>query len=149
MTGCSTTSKSTSETQATHPRMEIRQSEKKTTTTGQSADSSKEQYYAKGLVLTLGEISISKKEDKKILLIRVQAKNESNEEKGFGSNDFRLKIGKEELLPYADGINFGEAIAKGETYEGTMSFEVPSEANEAKLIYQPYDPSEAEWIVNF
>lgn len=122
---------------------------KKTEMVKSDKDTGKETYYARGLSLSVKDVSTATRGKKKIVSIKINAKNESNEEKGFGSNDFCLKNGKETILPYADGVNFGEAIKKGESYEGIMSFEVPEKLTNSKLVYQPYGNSEAEWNVKF
>lgn len=124
--------------------------ESKTTETVKSnKDTTKETYYARGLYLSFKEVSTATKGEKKIVSIKINARNESNEEKGFGSNDFCLKNDKEIILPYADGVNFGETIKTGESYEGIMSFEVPKKLTNTKLVYQPYGKSEVEWNVKF
>lgn len=129
--------------------VESNQESKTIETVKADKDGTKETYYARGLTLHIKEVSTAIKGDKKIVSIKINAKNESNEEKGFGSNDFCLKNGKETILPYADGVNFGEAIKKGESYEGIMSFEVSKKLTSSKLIYQPYGNSEAEWNIKF
>lgn len=108
--------------------------------------------YTQGLEISLGESHISENgmaKNKNILLIKVKAKNLNADEKGFGSNDFVLKNGKETIKPYVNGVNFGEEIKKDQTVEGTMTFEIPKNLKKATLSYQPYENELATWNIEF
>lgn len=121
-------------------------------TTSTVSSEAKEKVYAHGLELTILEQSIAKQgsnSKKQILSIKVKAKNQSNEDCGFGSSDFYLKNGDEKITPYVDGVNFGEAIKAGKEFQGTMTFEIPENLKKATLVYSPYEKEVATWELTF
>ena len=105
--------------------------------------------YLHGLEIGIGEITTAdNKKDTKVVSIKVNVRNRSNEEQGVGSNDFKLKIGKRLIEPYVDGINFGEAVLPEKRTEGIVSFEINKDIGEGKLIYQKNETKQ-EWDIKF
>lgn len=105
--------------------------------------------YLHGLEIGIGEITTAdNKKDTKVVSMKVSVRNRSDEEQGVGSNDFKLKIGKELIEPYVDGINFGEAILPEKSTEGIVSFEINKDVSNAKLIYQKNETRQ-EWDIKF
>lgn len=146
LTGCTSTHSSTASSQENKTKattMISSSTDQKT----HSLDTSVK--YAQGLGISLKEVSTAEQGDKKILSIKVKAENKGNEEKGFGSIDFRLKQGEKSLEPYNQGENFGEAIEKGKTYEGIMTFEVPKDSQKGTLSYQPRGKEKASWKISY
>ncbi|MBF8807235.1 MAG: hypothetical protein IC227_00975 [Enterococcus lacertideformus] len=59
----------------------------------QSSSNNSTTKYLHGLEIGIGEITTAdNKKDTKVVSIKVNVRNRSNEEQGVGSNDFRLKI---------------------------------------------------------
>lgn len=110
-----------------------------------------EAQYVKGLEVTLDSVSVAKKGDddkKKILSIKLTAKNTTNAEVGFGSNDFIIKVNDKEISPYTKGANFGQMIEKEKSLTGTATFEVPADAKIMTLIYDAGDAGKASWEID-
>ncbi|MBO0432030.1 DUF4352 domain-containing protein [Enterococcus sp. DIV0660C] len=133
------------------------QSESNTTKTSTSIQQSTEQSsstssnvkYLRGLEITLGDISTADNtKDTKIVSIKVKVRNRSNEEQGVGSNDFKLNIGKQSIEPYADGVNFGQAVLPEKSLEGVVSFEVKKDVDKGTLLYQKNEATQ-EWNIKF
>ncbi|WP_275400928.1 DUF4352 domain-containing protein, partial [Enterococcus faecium] len=132
---------------------EIKTSSTMSEETAEDKEEKKSKYedrYVNGLDISILEVSKSKKDDNKsILSIKVKGSNKSNGAIGFGSIDFHLKDNDTQIDPFVDGVNFGEEIPKGSEIEGIMTFEIPNELHETKLVYQIGDKEEASWTISF
>jgi hypothetical protein len=141
LAGCHTANTATEATKEDH----------KVAVENKKVKENKEAQYVKGLEITLNKVSVAKKggdNKHKIISVKLTAKNTTNTEVGFGSNDFIVKVNDKKISPYSKGTNFGQMIEKEKSLTGTATFELPTETKKITLFYDAGEAGTASWEIS-
>lgn len=84
-------------------------------------------------------------EEKKIIQLQFEIKNEDSGVIGVGGNDFTLQVEKKQYSVVSDANNIGQEIEVGKEIKGNIYFEVPENVTNAELVYIPNGKILGKW----